>query len=492
MKKGKAPGHDDLPTELILEGGEASVKIYHVLCTKVWESGSWPTSWIRSIYVPFPKKGDLKLCTNYRTIALISHASKILLKIILKRLQAKMKEEINITQAGFQQGRGTRDHIFNMRNIIEKCREYNIDLYTCFIDYSKAFDCVQHEVLWKIMIEMGFPVHIIKLIKSLYDEQQASVRINGETSEWFKVGQGVRQGCIISPHLFNIYTENIMRQLHSDPNPSKYSSLSIGGHELPELRYADDTVLLSTTPTGLEELINDVKEHSEKQNLYLNAKKTKIMKTDKSKQCPEIKVNNDTLEVVNEFQYLGTKLTHNGNINNEIKGRCAMAFQKLKKMKKLWQGTSKSTRVKLLRTCIFPIATYGSEAWTMNRNAEKAIASFEMKCYRNILKIAWMEKRTNESILNELSIEKSWLLNTVKKKRLAYFGHIKRHQSLEKTILEGKMPGHRNRGRPKRRWSDDIEKDLETDLSTAGRMAMNRDLFRSTIMKAMFRKEHAT
>ena len=375
-------------------------------------------------------------------------------------MQMKIKEKINITQAGFQQGRGTRDHIFNMRNIIEKCREYNIDLYCCFIDYSKAFDYVQYEALWKIMVDMGFPVHIIKLIKSLYDEQTAAVKINGETSEWFKGEQGVRQGCILSPYLFNIYAENIMRKMYYEDHFDNFDSINIGGHNFPELRYADDTVLLSTTPEGLEKLIMSVKRHSEDQNLFLNAKKTKIMKTDKSKQEPNIKINNENIEVVNEFQYLGTIITQNGNIHREIKRRCAMALQKLKKMKKLWQGTSKTTRIKLLRSCIFPIATYGSETWTINKNAENILSSFEMKCYRNILKIPWVLKRTNKSILDELKIESGWLVNTVKKRKLAYFGHIKRHQSLERTIFEGKMPNGRDRGRPKRRWSDDIKRDL--------------------------------
>ena len=180
------------------------------------KSCEWPVTWKRSIYIPLPKKGDLKLCSNYRTIALISHASKILLKIIQRRLAKKLDEEINIVQAGFRPNRGTRDHIFNIRNIIEKCREYNKDLYACFIDYSKAFDCVEHRKMWNIMLEMGFSRHLVRLIESLYENQEAAVRVDGEDSEWFSVGKGVRQGCILSPYLFNIYAENIMRNVRND------------------------------------------------------------------------------------------------------------------------------------------------------------------------------------------------------------------------------------------------------------------------------------
>ena len=161
ISDGKSPGCDDVPIELIKEGKEKSIMLYHTIVLKIWRTNSWPIAWKRSVYIPLPKKGDLKLCSNYRTIALISHASKILLKIIQKRLENKLEEEINIVQAGFRPKRGTRDQIFNLRHIIEKCREYNIDLYACFIDYSKAFDCVIHKTMWKIMIDMGFSKHLV-------------------------------------------------------------------------------------------------------------------------------------------------------------------------------------------------------------------------------------------------------------------------------------------------------------------------------------------
>ena len=106
-------------------------------------------------------------------------------------------------------------NLFRAFKILLKCREYNKDLYACFIDYSKVFDCVEHNSMWKIMIEMGFSRHLVRLIESLYENQEAAVRVEGETSEWFNVGKGVRQGCILSPYLFNVYAENIMRNVMS-------------------------------------------------------------------------------------------------------------------------------------------------------------------------------------------------------------------------------------------------------------------------------------
>ena len=502
ISNGKSPGCDDIPIELIKEGKDSSLRLYHAIILKIWKTCTWPTAWKRSVYIPLPKKGDLKLCSNYRTIALISHASKIMLKIIQKRLAKKLDDEINIVQAGFRPNRGTRDHIFNLRNILEKCREYNKDLYACFIDYSKAFDCVVHKKMWQIMIDMGFSRHLVKLIESLYESQEAAVRVDGETSDWFNVGKGVRQGCILSPYLFNIYAENIMRNFRSDPQRynnendteyDTYDSLNIGGREYPELRYADDTVLLSTTPEGLEKMIRSVKLHSENQNLFLNAKKTKIMRTDKTSAATHIVIDNDLIEEVLDFDYLGSLITNNGDGMKEIRRRLGMAMKKLKNMKKLWKGADETTKLKFLKSLIFPIAKYGAETWSISKLAEQKINAFENKCYRRILRVPWTDKRTNVSIKEQLQIkEDTWLLNAIKKHKMKYFGHVKRHDCLEKDIFEGIIEGKRGRGRPRRRWSQDITECLQTTVTEAGRQAQDRTAFRRAVADATCRTASAT
>jgi hypothetical protein len=135
-----------------------------------------------------------------------------MLKIIQRRLQPFLEREMPDTQAGFRKGRGTRDQIANLRWIIEKAREYQKEFYLCFIDYSKAFDCVDHEKLWFILKEMGVPTHLIVFMKNLYTDQQASVTTEYGNTNWFNIGKGVRQGCILSPYLFNLYAEYIMRK----------------------------------------------------------------------------------------------------------------------------------------------------------------------------------------------------------------------------------------------------------------------------------------
>ena len=155
-----------------------------------------------SVFFPIQKKGKVKECPNYRTIALISHASKVMLKILQARLQQHVNHELPV-QAGFRKDRGTRNQIANICWIIKTTRVLWKNIYFCFIDYTKAFDCVDHKKLWKILQEMGIPDYLTCLLRNLYAGQEATVR-TGHGTDWFQIGKGVHQGCILSPCLFNL------------------------------------------------------------------------------------------------------------------------------------------------------------------------------------------------------------------------------------------------------------------------------------------------
>ena len=151
-----------------------------------------------------------------RTFALISHATKVMLKILQAKLQQYMNHELPDVQAGFRKGRGTRDQIANIHWIIEKARKFQKNIYFLLIDYAKAFDCVDHNKLWKILKEMGIPDHLTCFLRNLYAGQEATVRTGHETTDWFQIGEGVCQGCILSPCLLNLYAEYIMRNAGLD------------------------------------------------------------------------------------------------------------------------------------------------------------------------------------------------------------------------------------------------------------------------------------
>ena len=155
-------------------------------------------------------KGNAKECSNHHTIALISHTSKIMLKILQARFQQSMNCELPDVQARFRKGRETRDQIANIRQIIEKARKFQKNIYFSFIDYAKAFDCTDHNKLWTILKEMGIPDHLTCLLRNLYADQEATVRTEHGPPDWFQIGKGVHQGCILSSCLFNLYAEYIM------------------------------------------------------------------------------------------------------------------------------------------------------------------------------------------------------------------------------------------------------------------------------------------
>ena len=148
----------------------------HSICQKIGKRQQWPQDWKRSGFIPIPKKSNAKECPDYHTIALISRASKIMLKILQARLQHYMNHKLLDVQSGFRKGRIIRDQVANICWIIEKAREFHKNMYVCFIDYAKAFDCVDHSKLWKILKEMGIPDHLTCLLRNLYAGQEATVR----------------------------------------------------------------------------------------------------------------------------------------------------------------------------------------------------------------------------------------------------------------------------------------------------------------------------
>ena len=172
-----------------------------------------------------------------------------------------MNRELSDVQAGFRKGRGARDQIANSRWIIKKARGFQKNIYFCFIDYAKAFDCVDHNKLWEILKEMGIPDHLICLLRNLYAGQEATVRSGHGPTNWFQIGKEVCQGCILSPCLFNFYAEYIMKNARLD---EAQAGIKIAGRNINNLRYADDTTLMAESEEELKSLLMKVKVETEK------------------------------------------------------------------------------------------------------------------------------------------------------------------------------------------------------------------------------------
>ena len=244
----------------------------HSICQQIWKTQQWPQDWKRSLFIPIPKKGNPKECSNYHTIALISHVSKVMLKILQARLQQYVNHEFPDVQTGFRKGRGTRGQIANICWIIEKGRVPEKHLL-CFTDYAKAFDCVDHNKLCKILKRDGHTRHLTCLLRNLHAGQEAAVRTGHGTTDWFQIGKAVHQGCILSPHLFNFYAEYIMRNAGLE---EAQAGIKIARKNINNLRYADDTTLMAESEEELKRFLMKVKQETKNVGLKLNIQKTKI------------------------------------------------------------------------------------------------------------------------------------------------------------------------------------------------------------------------
>ena len=220
------------------------------------ENSAVPTGLEKVSFHSNLKKGNAKVCSNHCTMAHISHASKVMLKIFQARLQQFTNRELPDVQAGFGKGRRTKDQIATICWITEKARDFQKNIYFFFMDYAKAFDCVDHNKLWQILQEMGIPDHLTCLQRNLY-AGEATIRIRCGTTDRFQIGKGVHQGSILSSCLFNLYAEYIMRNAGLD---EVQAGIKIDGRNINNLRYADDTTLMAESKEVLKSLFVKVKE----------------------------------------------------------------------------------------------------------------------------------------------------------------------------------------------------------------------------------------
>ena len=195
----KASGGDGIPVELFQILKDDAVKVLYSISQQIWKTQQWTQDWKRSVFIPIPKKGNAKECSNYGTITLISHASKVMLKIFQARLQQYVNHELPDFQAGFGKGRTE----IKLPTFTGSWKKQENSIYFCFIDYAKPFDCVDHHKLWKILKEMEIPDHLTFLLRNLYAGEEATVRTGHGTTDWFQIGKGVQQDCIFLPCLFN-------------------------------------------------------------------------------------------------------------------------------------------------------------------------------------------------------------------------------------------------------------------------------------------------
>src|SRR6218665_2709640 len=227
-----------------------------------------------------------------------------------------------------------------MRWIMERQLEYGKEVHICFIDYSKVFDCIYHELLWKSLLEMGRPKHLIQLLKGLYEDQSAVIRTEFGDTDRFKIKKGVTQGCILSPFLFNLYAERIMRKAEME---EAKEGVKVAGRTLNNLRYSEDTTLMAGKEADLTKLIRRLKRESEQAGLYFNIKKTKIITTAK---WDRFEIDGEEIEIVTSFTFLGSEVEKEGRCDKEIKRRVVIGKATMIGLEKLWRDKHVSINTK--------------------------------------------------------------------------------------------------------------------------------------------------
>ena len=400
------------------------------------------------------------------------------LRVLMCRMRNKIRPEISEVQFGFVADKGTRNAIFTLNMLLERSIEVQKDIYLCFIDYSKAFDKVRHEDLFNILSSLNIDAKDMRILINLYWEQLAAIRIENETSDYRPIKRGVRQGCVLSPDLFNLYSEMILR------NIEELNGVKVGGREINNLRYADDTVLIADSEQKLQSLLTTASVKSEERGLQLNAKKTECMVVSKNPNAPTCKISCNGVDIkqVKTFKYLGCNITQDARSDCEIKKRIAMAKDTFCKMKTIFTNRNINifTKIETLRAYVWSILLYGCESWTLSKNTEKKLEATEMWFIRRMLRISWTEKKSNTEVMEEAGYQRS-LIKTIRKRQMQFLGHICRKDGIEKHVLCGKIEGKRSRGRQRNLFINSLNK-----YATDGTIT-NAELIRRTEDREVWR-----
>ena len=356
MKKGKAVGVDGIPAEFLKILGEDVYLHLEKICKNMYNTGTWPQDFTKVVMIPLQKKQNAVECADHRTISLISHASKIMLRILTNRIEAKAKDFIGKNQFGFRKGCGTREAIGVLRMLCERSLELDNEVFVCFVDFEKAFDRVNWVKMLEVLKRIGVDWRDRRLIGSLYMEQMATVRIGEKCSEPSVVGRGVRQGCCLSPLLFTVYAEAMMMEAMEDI----VEGVMIGGKLLKDVRFANDQGMVADSEDGLQKLMNGLVKAATSYDMKINVKKTKVMRVSRRGEgIVNIVIEGVRVEQVDRFKYLGSMITAGGRCESEIRIRIGMAKDAFGKRKELLaQKMNISLKKGMIKTIVWSVALY--------------------------------------------------------------------------------------------------------------------------------------
>lgn len=451
QKLEKAPGPDKIPNEMLKGTLEEISPVLAKLFNEILQTRQIPEEWTECHVILLHKKGTRDEIGNYRPISLISNIYKVFAKVILERISLTLNESQPAEQAGFRKGFSTIDHIHTIKQLIQKYNEYNKQIYLAFIDYSKAFDSLRHQYIWRSLEQQGVQSNYIEILKSIYKSSKASIKLES-TGESFPIKKGVRQGDPLSPTLFNAVLEHIFRQLNWD-----HLGLNINGARLNHLRFADDLVLLEENPAAIELMMQSLANISKEAGLEINASKTKLMTNSRE---IDIMVDGIKIEYVKEYNYLGQIISPSDVMTKEITRRIAQGWRKYWSLKEIVKSKDLGNHIKkkTFKTCILPVLTYGCETWSLTLNHREKLIKCQRAMERSMLGLIIKDRVRNVDIRTRMKLTD--ILTRIDVQKWRWAGHMLRHPTnkwSKQVTLWQPRDGKRSRGRQIRRWEDDFK-----------------------------------
>nr|KAG5690854.1 hypothetical protein BaRGS_031206 [Batillaria attramentaria] len=482
LRNGKAAGPDEIPAEAIKADTETAVNMLHSLFSKIWEKEEVPAQWKEGIVIKLPKKGDLRDCSNYRGIMLLSVPGKVLNRILLERMREAVDPMLRDQQAGFRRNRSCADQIASLRIIVEQSLEWNSPLYINFIDCEKAFDSVDREALWKLLRHYGVPGKIISLIQCTYQDMSCRIAHAGQLSESFEVKTGVRQGCLLSPFLFLLVIDWIMKTTTAGRKNGIQWTLWT---QLDDLDFADDLALLSHSHSQMQDKTTCLEATSAGTGLKINRKKTELMKINTTANTP-VTVGGEPIREVESFVYLGSVVDGQGGTDRDVTARIGKARAAMVMLKNVWASKVVSIRTKLriFNSNVKSVLHYGCETWRTTKTMQQKIQTFLNTCLRRIFNIRWPEKIRNEELWERAGQEP--VAKQILRRKWGWIGHTLRKpaSSTTRQALTWNPQGKRKRGRPRNSWRRDTEAELckqGTNWTGVARLAQNRVRWRRVV-----------
>lgn len=414
LKYGKAPGHDKITTEMIKQLGNNGIEMLRELFNKAWHSGEVPDDWKRGIIIPIHKKGDTKDCKNYRGVTLLSAVAKMYENILEGRVKQAIEYQLEESQSGFRKGRCIQDHIFSIKQITEKALLQQKDIYLAFVDLEKAFDSVSQPLVWESLRRRGINGKLLRGIKSLYKENKNYVRISNWKSDIFEVREGLRQGGVLSPTLFIIVMDDIIKGTRDKIKKVHIGYNKLRPVEIGECVFADDITICAKSERDLQINLTTWNEELAKRNMKINPQKTKVMVIGKRTRTTDIKIGDQKIEQVDIYKYLGVLIQREGNMEEEINERLSSAakiYHALSKTFLAKREIANTTKTTVYKTIFRPILTFGGETWNLTNNIKSRVQAMEMKFLRRILGITRRNRVRNERNWKWNQSYRGWRIN---------------------------------------------------------------------------------